>query len=256
MPIYSLKNQKFIIGSWAVVLDFLLGNGLQKLTKNSISQIILPCSLHDLALCSQNNELSVKYKLVDYCTSDSTFLKWFFSWRYRILVDRIYGPNLMLKALAKTIRVSPQKKHYFLSPNSKVETSLQKILKNQHQSLRADYLVLTKKEFSALQKIIKAKPDFVWLGVGSPKQVELAVYLKKHLRGAKIFCVGAAFEFITKQKKQAPHFFQLFGLEWFFRLIMEPRRLWRRYLVTIPKFLFINFWLVFFRRFFKHLKQV
>lgn len=238
MLTYSLQNQKFIIGTWSTVLDFLLDDESQKLMQKSPSKIILPCSLHDLSLRRKNLELSAKYKQVDYCTTDSTFLTWFFSWRYKINLDRIYGPSLMTRILEIESTMLFKKRHCFLSPNQRVNTALRQILASQYQNLSPTCFSLSKAKYNVLQKIIQTNPDFVWLGVGSPKQIELAIYLKKHLSGVKIFCVGAAFEFVTKQKKQAPHFLQLFGLEWLFRLVMEPKRLWRRYLIEIPKFLY------------------
>ena len=241
--IFLFQNQKFIIGEWPVILTFLLDN----FSKTTISQIILPCSLHDLALKETDVFYEKAYSKVDYCTSDSMFLTWFFSLKNGIKTNRIYGPDLMTRILEREQQQISKKKHYFLAPNKKVAAVLQKTLTNTHKNLNMNFDYLSKKdesenELRVLRQIIKMKPDFIWLGVGSPKQIELAVYFKNHLCGTKIFCVGAAFEFITKQKKQAPYFLQACGLEWFFRLIMEPKRLWKRYLVTIPKFLLMSFW--------------
>jgi len=61
----------------------------------------------------------------------------------------------------------------------------------------------------------------------------------KHQIGAVMLGVGAAFDFIAGVKKQAPSILQRLGLEWFFRLLSEPRRLWRRYLVRNPRFVYL-----------------
>lgn len=139
------------------------------------------------------------------------------------------------------------KKHYFLAPNEKTEIELKKYFKNNYENLAvvSDFLPMSlekKDEQKRLEKIIKTKPNYVWLGIGSPKQIELATYLKRHAKGMKIFCVGAALEFLTGQKKQAPILMQKSGLEWLFRLVSEPNRLWKRYLVTIPKYLLRLLW--------------
>lgn len=240
--LFVFKNQTFIFGTWSTILSFLVGD----ISKKNASQIILPCSLHDLALKETSVTFGEAYKNIDYCTSDSMFLTWFFSLQHKCGADRIYGPDLMQKILKKEQQVVSVKKHYFLAPNTKTMLALQKIITNQYAGLKATFDYLPKKyeegELIVLKKIIDERPDFVWLGMGSPKQVEVAVYLKNHLFGARIFCVGAAFEFITKQKKQAPYFLQTSGLEWLFRLVIEPKRLWKRYIITIPKFLLLSFW--------------
>lgn len=74
------------------------------------------------------------------------------------------------------------------------------------------------------------------LGVGAPKS-EIFAYRNQHyLGGVKVLCVGAALGFYTGEASRAPKTFQVLGLEWTWRLAMEPKRLWRRYLVGALKF--------------------
>ena len=77
----------------------------------------------------------------------------------------------------------------------------------------------------------------VFVGLGCPKQEKWMFNNVVDLNSVLIG-VGAAFDFIALEKKEAPHFFQLLGLEWLFRLTMEPRRLFWRYLKTNPSFIF------------------
>src|SRR5207253_9775132 len=86
--------------------------------------------------------------------------------------------------------------------------------------------------------INRAKPDIVWVGVSSPKQ-EFGMSCMRPLIDAPVLIgVGAAFDFHTGTARQAPRWMQRAGLEWLFRLSQEPRRLWRRYLIDNPWFLF------------------
>jgi N-acetylglucosaminyldiphosphoundecaprenol N-acetyl-beta-D-mannosaminyltransferase len=78
----------------------------------------------------------------------------------------------------------------------------------------------------------------LFVGIGSPKQ-DRWMDSNRNQVGAVMLGVGAAFDFIAGVKKQAPSILQRLGLEWFFRLLSEPRRLWRRYLVRNPKFLYL-----------------
>jgi N-acetylglucosaminyldiphosphoundecaprenol N-acetyl-beta-D-mannosaminyltransferase len=85
-------------------------------------------------------------------------------------------------------------------------------------------------------RIVDSKAQVVWVGLGTPKQdwesARLAVDIP-----AVFIAVGAAFDFVAGEKKQAPMWMQRNGLEWLFRLAVEPRRLWRRYLFGNARFL-------------------
>jgi N-acetylglucosaminyldiphosphoundecaprenol N-acetyl-beta-D-mannosaminyltransferase len=82
-----------------------------------------------------------------------------------------------------------------------------------------------------------ARPDVMWIGLGTPKQERfMAEYLEK-LDVTLMFGVGAAFDFHAGKVRQAPRWMRRAGLEWFFRLCREPRRLWKRYLKNNPLFI-------------------
>ena len=81
-------------------------------------------------------------------------------------------------------------------------------------------------------------PDFVWVGMGTPKQDYVAFNIASSCKRTAI-AVGAAFDFLSGTKKEAPTYMQKLGLEWLFRLWTEPRRLWKRYLIVSP--LMLNF---------------
>lgn len=90
---------------------------------------------------------------------------------------------------------------------------------------------------TALDKIKVHKPDLVWVALGTPKQDIVAHRIAGKLVSSSVAAVGAAFDFYSGQKKQAPKWMQLIYLEWLFRLLDEPRRLWKRYLVGNAGFL-------------------
>lgn len=74
------------------------------------------------------------------------------------------------------------------------------------------------------------------MGLGTPKQDIWMATHRERLNAPMIIAVGAAFDFHTGRLPQAPHWMQRVGLEWLFRLIQEPKRLWYRYLVYNPLF--------------------
>jgi len=89
-----------------------------------------------------------------------------------------------------------------------------------------------------IQKIDNSKTQAVLIGMGVPKQELLAFKLSKGIDVNLIHCVGNFFEFSLGKKLRVPKLLRNKGIEWSFRLITEPRRLWRRYLLGIPVFFF------------------
>jgi exopolysaccharide biosynthesis WecB/TagA/CpsF family protein len=87
-----------------------------------------------------------------------------------------------------------------------------------------------------VERMKLAAPDLVLVALGSPKQ-ELWIHRNREaLRPAVLLGIGATLDFLAGQVRRAPSWISRFGLEWAFRLILEPRRLARRYLVNDPKF--------------------
>jgi N-acetylglucosaminyldiphosphoundecaprenol N-acetyl-beta-D-mannosaminyltransferase len=95
----------------------------------------------------------------------------------------------------------------------------------------------TDAEFAAFQaEISRTKPDFLWIGLGAPKQELFMARHAAQLDAGLLLGVGAAFDLHSGRMAQAPRWMQRSGLEWLFRLCREPRRLGRRYLITTPRF--------------------
>jgi N-acetylglucosaminyldiphosphoundecaprenol N-acetyl-beta-D-mannosaminyltransferase len=96
--------------------------------------------------------------------------------------------------------------------------------------------VSTDEDDALVRRINEADPDIVWVGLGSPKQELWAADHQDRLSAGLVLPVGAAFDFHSGRLRRAPRWMQQIGLEWFYRLAMEPRRLFRRYVVTNSKF--------------------
>jgi N-acetylglucosaminyldiphosphoundecaprenol N-acetyl-beta-D-mannosaminyltransferase len=230
-------KQEFLVGQLQEVVTFLLK---QLQGKKTSSKVILPCSLHDLAVISAEQNLASSYKAVDYLVNDSMWLTFWFRFKYRHPLDRLYGPTLMQSFLNRS---ASQKnlKHYFLAADRVSQLSLQAHILKNYPRIKAEFAFLPRDtslvvEKKFLQKALFSRALVIWLGIGSPKQVQLAEFLKQKSQGKLIICVGAAFDFLSGQKQQAPFWMQNSGFEWLFRLFSEPRRLWKRYLVVVPKF--------------------
>ena len=159
------------------------------------------------------------------------------------LKDRVYGPTFMLRCLEAT--QGSQWSHLFVGGGQELlDTLCEKLLQRFPQLQIAGRYSPRFGLWSAdddelmIKEIVASGATFVWIGLGCPKQ-ELWLARNKPRLPAGIYCaVGAAFAFHAGTVKQAPGWMQRCGLEWFFRLLMEPRRLLRRYLVFNTLFLF------------------
>lgn len=156
-------------------------------------------------------------------------------------VDRVYGPDLMLAVC----EVSTEKgyRHFFYGGNEGVPELLRDKLQQKFPGLQVvgtyspPFRPLTPEEDAAIvAQINAAQPDIVWVGLSTPKQERwMAAHLGK-VQAPVMVGVGAAFDFHAGLKQQAPRWMQRSGMEWFFRMVSEPKRLARRYLQNNPRF--------------------
>jgi N-acetylglucosaminyldiphosphoundecaprenol N-acetyl-beta-D-mannosaminyltransferase len=240
IKVTRFSNLSFVTGTFSEVSAFLAHR--IKLNK---SQLILPCSLNDLANIAEKPQLASAYQAIDFCTTDGMPLVWLLQFHLRQKIERVYGPDLMVSLCQKLS--APKTNHVLFGASSRVLQKLKKqmLLVNPQLQIKATISppmkpLSPKKEVTYLKQIKKLKPAVLWIGLSSPLQVELAARWKKHLPHTTILCVGAAFDFVAGQKKVAPAWMKKNGLEWLFRLITEPKRLWKRYLIVIPKFLLFH----------------
>lgn len=155
-------------------------------------------------------------------------------------VERVYGPDLFLEVCR--IGRAADLGHYLLGSTPEVLDRLGAELSRRFLGLRIvgseapPFRPVTEAERQAqFARISASGAHIVWVGLGTPKQdLEAARLAARH--DAVFVAVGAAFDFISGNKAQAPLWMQRSGLEWLFRLAGEPRRLWRRYAFGLPQF--------------------
>lgn len=174
-------------------------------------------------------------------TPDGMPLVWLGKLQGQQHMSRVYGPDLMLRVCAES--VSRGFTHFLYGGNPGVADELKAELEQRFPGIRIvgthcpPFRPLNAEEEAALVgQIASAKPDIIWVGLGSPKQDRfMRDYLPK-LDTTLMFGVGAAFDFHTGRVKQAPGWIQQIGMEWFFRVCCEPRRLAKRYFRNNPLF--------------------
>lgn len=157
------------------------------------------------------------------------------------LKERVYGPELMLRLCRQAAQEDVAV--YLYGSTQPVLDALGAALKEKYPDLRIagaespPFRPLTEDEDQAVvQRINASGARIVFLGLGAPKQDVFAHVHRDRIEAVQV-CVGAAFDFHAGALKMAPPWMQRSGLEWFYRLVREPRRLWRRYLVTNSIFL-------------------
>jgi N-acetylglucosaminyldiphosphoundecaprenol N-acetyl-beta-D-mannosaminyltransferase len=167
-------------------------------------------------------------------------------WMSRLLghrrTSRVYGPDLM-RALTAVSATKGYRQFYY-GGNEGVAGLLATTLARQHPGLvvcgtyTPPFRRLTLEEDVAVVETINAsKPDIVWVGLSTPKQEYWMASHIGRINAPVMIGVGAAFDFLTGLKRQAPPWMQRNGLEWLFRVVSEPRRLWRRYTSIVPRFI-------------------
>ena len=157
-------------------------------------------------------------------------------------IARTYGPDLMLEVCNQGQRLGLR--HFFYGGSEAVLEKLQrKLLAAYPRMLIAGCYAppfhpeVWQEEKSVIDNINGSSADIVWVGLGSDKQ-DFWMYLHRPLLNASVIVgAGAAFDFCSGTKLQAPRWMQGCGLEWFFRLCCEPGRLWKRYLIGNSLFL-------------------
>ncbi len=156
-------------------------------------------------------------------------------------VERVYGPDLMLAVCDAGRGVGLR--HYFYGGAPGVAETLRERLGLRFPGLvvagtfTPPYHPLSAEEAAAFRAdVARARPDVVWVGLGTPKQERFMAEHWRELDAGLLIGVGAAFDFHSGRVPQAPRWMQRSGLEWLFRLATEPRRLGPRYLKTNPLF--------------------
>jgi N-acetylglucosaminyldiphosphoundecaprenol N-acetyl-beta-D-mannosaminyltransferase len=174
-------------------------------------------------------------------TPDGMPMVWAGHWAGAGQMRRVYGPDLML-ALCE-LAAERGWSSYFYGGAEGVPQVLAERLTSRFPGLRVagcmspPFRSLTPEEdAAAIQQINDARPEIVWVGLSTPKQERWMADHLGQVQAPVLLGVGAAFDIHAGRLPQAPPYLQRAGLEWLYRMLREPRRLWRRYLRNNPRF--------------------
>lgn len=204
-------------------------------------QYVCVTGVHGVMESQRDSELLRIHNSAGLTTPDGMPMVWAGKFAGASWMSRVYGPDLMLEVLAAA--EEEEWRSYFYGGAPGVPEHLSATLVRQFPALRVGgcysppFRPLTDDEYRAHADMInESNADLIWVGLSTPKQERWMARMRPMLRAPVLLGVGAAFDFHTGRVKQAPTWIQRAGLEWSYRLMREPRRLWRRYLVNNPRF--------------------
>ena len=211
------------------------------------------CNANTLVRCSKNSQLKDVVDNFTIKTPDGFPVAKALSFLSKQKFSRVDGYKVFLQTIEEGI--SKSKKHYFFGNNEKTTTLMienlvkmfpEIIISGYHcpEFMTADELVFNNKE-----TIKELDADIIWVSLGFPKQELFIDQLYNEIKPkANIVGVGAVFEWMSGEKRKAPEWMANLGLEWFLRLIQDPKRLYKRYFIDNTLFILYFLRQVFFRK--------
>lgn len=200
--------------------------------------------VHGLVRSQRDEALRRVHNEAGLVTPDGMPLVWLSRLRGYRWVDRVYGPDLMLAVCDASL--ARGWRHFLYGGGEGVADLLAERLRVRFPGIEIvgtyapPFRPLTEQEDrEVVARIDASGADLVWVGIGTPKQEYWMADHVGRLTAPVLIGVGAAFDFHSGTKRQAPRWMQRSGLEWFFRVATEPRRLGHRYLLGNPQFVYL-----------------
>ena len=205
---------------------------------NALTHYVAVTGMHGIAESRQNDQFRLVLNSADMVVPDGMPLVWLSRIQGFPLRRRVCGAELMDSFCRAT---GAAYRHFFFGGNPGVAKQLAHALHEKYGIVVAGtytppFRALTDAEEAELASLVEeTSPDVFWVGLSTPKQEKWMYEHRQKFMVPVMLGVGAAFDMNSGKSRRAPEWMQENGLEWLFRLGCEPRRLWRRYLITIPK---------------------
>ena len=232
-----IGNSRFSIVGFEEVLQIMT----DEIEKKQGKYYTAITNLHVMVLVARDPELARIINNADVCFCDSfSIVK--LGKREGKIIPRCYGPDYVLKCCGFGLKYGWR--HYFLGGEEGVADMMAIKLRQQFSGIQIagtycpPFRKMSKVEIDEMiLSINKTRPDIVWVGLGAGKQDKWIADFKNRINATWFSGVGAAFDFISGNKKRAPFLWREIGFEWLYRFAFEPRRLFIRYLGGTSLFL-------------------
>lgn len=215
---------------------------IEKAIEDGRKEYVCVRDAHGVVRCQKDPELRSIHNRAFLVTPDGMPLVWALKHAGHVESDRVYGPDLMLSVF--TAGSSKGLRHFLYGATAETLEQLQARLLAKFPQARivGSYAppfrqLSTQEEADIADQLNRSGADIIWVGLSSPKQELWMARMRDRLEAPMLIGVGAAFDFHAGLKRQAPRIIQRSGFEWVFRLLCEPRRLWRRYALVVPTFI-------------------
>lgn len=214
----------------------------RKTSRHPMARYICVTDVRSIILAHDDAELAEIFNAADIATPDGMPVVWALRSFGCPHQQRVYGPTLMLEICKQ----AAESGHRIFLYGGREETLPPLIARLRARFPRLEiagsysppFRPLTSGEEQHVQEKIRASDaDIVFVGISAPKQEQWMYQHRCAFPGLTLIGVGAAFDFHSGRTRQAPSWMQRSGLEWLFRLLTEPARLWKRYLLITPRFL-------------------
>ena len=240
--VHSTRVNILGVGAMPLDLERALGT-LEDWRMQGRRDYVCCVSVHGLVVAQRDPGIMRALNNAGMATEDGMPLVWWSRWAGFRNARRVCGPDLMAAVCAASVDLG--RRHFFYGGSPRVLDALVSRLSERYPGIQVvgalspPFRALTEAEDAAdVAAINAAKPDYVWVGLGMPKQEAWMAAHVGRIDATALLGVGAAFDFLAGTTKRAPVWMQRNGVEWLFRFATEPRRLARRYVIDNALFLY------------------
>jgi N-acetylglucosaminyldiphosphoundecaprenol N-acetyl-beta-D-mannosaminyltransferase len=237
MPAFSVAGTRFHACTYGSAVDLME----QWIAAGGKPHYVCVSNVYDVQLARRSPAIETALADADLVVPDGMPIVWAGRLLGHEVPMRVYGPTLMWTALERSARMGNT---HFLYGST--QDTLRRLVSRLEVAIPGIRIVGTMphpfrdltqtEEETTIAAINRSRADYLWVGIGTERQLVWMHRYREQLTVPAIVGVGAAFAFHAGLVPQAPPWMQDRGLEWLFRLSREPRRLWRRYLIVNPGF--------------------
>jgi N-acetylglucosaminyldiphosphoundecaprenol N-acetyl-beta-D-mannosaminyltransferase len=205
------------------------------------SNLVITANASHLCMMRRDPELALACRAGHLTVADGMSVVWALRASGQPVPERVAGVDLMARLLAAA--GEHQLRVYFLGAKREVVTALVERTRVQHPGLEItgfrDGFFGPDGHLGIVEDIRASRPDILFVGMPTPFKETWCERHRQRLEVPVIMGVGGSFDVLAGFIKRAPRWIQSLGLEWFWRLLMEPRKLWKRYLTTNSEFIWL-----------------